>query len=236
MRIYTGLYDPETLRTVAELGGQGILTNANTIYKFFGSEKTLDEITQWMLDNSFGMPVFPSIHGKDTRSIVEVGRRLHALDPQRVGVKILSNTQGFSAMRVLSAEGVRCVATGMFTYTQALIAAYSGAYAISPFVGRGSAAGLDMYEMIRLTKEKYKELENPPEILAASIHNLDEINRSFAAGADAVAASFDLLMQMVNCDLSRMTELSFGEAFAKIKGEDVSYLPLKGEDPHAYQE
>ena len=141
MRSYTGLYEPETLRTVAELGGQGILTNANTIYKFFGSEKTLDEITQWMLDNSFGMPVFPSIHGKDTRSIVEVGRRLHALDPQRVGVKILSNTQGFSAMRVLSAEGVRCVATGMFTYTQALIAAYSGAVSYTHLVDLGQALG-----------------------------------------------------------------------------------------------
>ena len=235
MKLYVGVNTPEKMRAGAELGAYGVLTNSNIVLKIYGPDVTLEESTRRMLDES-GIRVFQAIHGPDTQTIVEKARRIHAIDPQRVGVKILSNTQGFSAMRVLAAEGIDCIATGMFTYTQALIAADAGAYAISPFVGRGTEAGLDMIQMIRNTRAAYDRMGKAPEILAASIHNLEEVEASFAAGADAVASSYDLLVQMANCELSRKTELSFGEAFARIKGEDVSYLPLAGEDPHAYKE
>ncbi len=235
MRFYVGMNTGEKMRAGAALGAPAVLTNSNGNVRVFGTGTTLDEATKILLEES-GIRVFQSIHGRDVEEIVATARRIHAIDPQKVGVKILSDTKGFTAMRVLSAEGIDCIATGLFTLTQACVAAQVGAYAISPFVARGMEAGLDMYKMIRLTRECYDRMKNPPEILAASIRTIDHVYNSFAAGADAVATSYEMIEQMCNHPFSRQTELSFGEAFAQIKGEDVSYLPLAGRDPLGYQE
>lgn len=236
MRAYVGCTNnPEEYKLCKALGAIGVLTNSNGMLEVYGPDMTLSGMTQQMLDQSEDLLVFTAIHGKSVEDIVDLAHKLSKLSPSRVGVKIISNVNGFAAMRQLSSEGIRCIATGMFTYEQAYMAALAGAYAISPFLGRGNEAGLDMADMIHKTRVLYDRLGVETEILAASIHNCEEARIAFESGADSVAVGIKTLCEMCENPLSVKTELSFGAAFANIKGEDVSYLDF--DESHSnYQE
>jgi transaldolase len=229
LRVYTACSaNPADYQEAKALGAIGILTNSNLVLEIFGSQMTLKQSAQKMLEDSGDMLVFQSIQGEKAEDIVNKALDIYELDPQRLGFKIVSNPEGFKAMRELSRRGIRTIATGMFTYQQAYMAAVAGCYAISPFLGRGRKAGYDMSKTIRDIRALYDRIEGPlPELLAASIHNKEEAMEAFLAGADSVAITLAILKDMCCDPFSQETEEAFGAAFARIKGEDVSYLNLK---------
>ncbi|MBQ6654386.1 MAG: hypothetical protein IJM79_02555 [Erysipelotrichaceae bacterium] len=238
LRVYTACSNnPADYDEARALGVIGVLTNSNIVLDLYGPEMTLKDSAKRMLDDSRDLLVFQSIHGEKAQDIVDKALDIYELDPTRLGFKIACNVEGFKAMRELANRGIRTIATAMFTYEQAYMAAVAGCYAISPFYGRGSKAGYDMSQTIRDIRALYDRIEDHPvpELLAASIHNADEARACFLAGADSVACSLDTLKQMCCNPYSRETEEAFGAAFASIKGEDVSYLKLRNTDSD-YQE
>ena len=238
LRLYTGCTTNTAEYDEARaLGAIGILTNSNGILKVYGPDMTLKESAKRMLDDSKDLWVFQSIHGQTCKDIVDKALDIYELDPERMGFKIASNVEGFKAMKALSDRGIRVVATAMFTMEQAYMAAVAGAYAVSPFYGRGQAAGYDMSETIRNIRNLYDRVEGKeaPELLAASIHNAVEAKAAFLAGADAVACGLGVIKELCTDPYSFETEKSFGAAFDKIKGEDASYLEF-ADDAHNYQE
>ncbi|MBR5048254.1 MAG: hypothetical protein IKX74_01175 [Erysipelotrichaceae bacterium] len=229
LRVYTACSgDPADYDEARALGAIGVLTNSNLVLELYGPQMTLKQSAQKMLDDSKDLLVFQSIHGQKAEDIVAKALDIHEICPQRLGYKIACNVEGFKAMRELSQKGIRVIATAMFTYEQAYMAAVAGCYAISPFLGRGNKAGYDMCETIRSIRALYDRIEGPvPELLAASIHDTGEAKAAFLAGADAVACPLSVLKEMCCDPCSRETEEAFGAAFAQISGEDASYLSLK---------
>ena len=114
MKIYIGVNNKENMVLAARLGVPAILTNANSILRTYGENTSLKECTQKMLDESDNLPVFPSVHGKDYNDIVRKSLDLCSLSP-RVGVKIISTSDGFQAIKILSDMGIKCIATGLYT-------------------------------------------------------------------------------------------------------------------------
>ena len=230
--------DPRDYKEAFDLGARGILTNANLLLKYYGEDMSLKDSARKMLKESDPlMTVFQSIHGRTCDEIYRKAMEICVLDRKRIGFKIVCNTEGFKAMRKLSSQNIKVIATGMFTCRQAYMAAAANCYAISPFVGRGNKAGYDMFETIRNIRALYDCIEGRPvpEILAASIHNKEEAMQAFIAGADAVAVDIATLKDFCNDPNSLRTEKAFGAAFDKIKGEDASYLKFDSDD-HNYEE
>ena len=60
----------------------------------------------------------------------------HAIDPQRIVIKLPLTADGLKATRILANDGVRTNVTLVFSPLQALLAAKAGATYVSPFVGR----------------------------------------------------------------------------------------------------
>lgn len=154
-------------------------------------------------------------------------RELHDLSP-RVGFKIIADDKGFPAIRRLQQGGVRCIATCLFSVSQAAIAATVGAYGICPFVSRARETGIDAGAAIRTIRSAYDRLELAPLIIAASLKGLADVELSIAAGADVVAMRYPLVREMMGHLLSSPAEALFARNWANVKGEDVAYLQGPG--------
>lgn len=224
MKIY-GAGSLEDIRKCTELGVAGILTNPQGFDVYFSGEKTLQEITKSILDVS-DSPVFIQVHGPDRDAIVERSRKLRKLSP-RVNAKIIADCKGFEAIRILQQEGIDCIATCLFSVSQAAVAAMVGAYGICPFYSRAVESSIDMGSVISDMKKSYHDLENPPEIFAVSLKSVADVNSVIKAGTDSIALRYPLLKQMMYHVLTEKAEDLFAKNWANVKGEDVSYLSDK---------
>jgi transaldolase len=69
--------------------------------------------------------------------VVEIFRHLDpAFDITRICIKIPSTWEGLMACRVLELAGVRTLATTLFTFVQAVLAAEVGCTYIAPYVNQ----------------------------------------------------------------------------------------------------
>jgi transaldolase len=214
MQIY-GAGSLQDIKLCSELGAAGILTNPQGFEQYFEGRMSLQEITRAIVEVT-ELPVFIQIHGPSARALIDKARKLHGISPQ-VGFKIIADEKGFQAIAALQKEGIRCIATTLFSVTQAAVAASVGAFGICPFVSRGLYIGLNMFDILAAIREGYDRLERPPKVIAVSLKNL-------SAGVDAVGMRYPLLKQMMEHPLSEKAELLFAKNWARVKGEDVSYL------------
>lgn len=221
MQIY-GAGSLDDIRKCSKLGVKGILTNPQGFEQYFENKYTLEEITGLILENTH-LPVYIQIHGETAEHIVNRGQRLHKLD-ERVGFKIIADEKGFKAIAELQSEGIDCIATTLFTPAQAAVSATVGAYGICPFVSRADAAGIDALKMLRTIKIGYSKLDKAPEIIAVSLKTVQDIELALEAGADSVGMRYPLLQKMMYHPLSEKAEKLFSRNWAKVKGEDMSYI------------
>jgi transaldolase len=124
----------------------------------------------------------------------------------------------------LQKEGINCIATTLFTVSQAVIAASVGAFGICPFISRSYINGIDPYRAIRYIKKGYSQLEKAPEIIAVSLKNTGDIDNVIFAGADAIGLRYFLIKEMMEHPLSGRAEELFARNWANVKGEDISYM------------
>jgi transaldolase len=118
-------------------------------------------------------------------------------------IKVPCTREGLLACRELSKENIRVNVTLIFSAAQAILAAKSGAYYVSPFVGRcddNSVAGL---EVVRSIAEVYARQRVSTQVLAASIRDVYKVTRSFYNGADIVTMPPTIFEKMYDHVLTR---------------------------------
>jgi transaldolase len=221
MKIF-GAGSIEDIKKCNDLGVAGILTNPQGFDQYFQGKVTLEEITQAILKVS-DVPIFIQIHGESMEALVARARRLHRLSP-RVGFKILADEKGFRAIRELEKKQIPCIATCLFTVSQAAVAAMVGAHGICLFISRARESGMDPFTTVKTIKEGYRKLPRAPEIIAVSLKNLADVENAIAAGADAVGMRYALIRDLMENILTRKAEALFAQNWANVKGEDPSYL------------
>jgi transaldolase len=221
MKIY-GAGSLEDIEKCSQLGVEGILTNPQGFDQYFQGKMTLEEITQAIVEVT-KLPVFIQIHGETTEALIERARILHAISPQ-VGCKIIADEKGFWAIRQLQQEGINCIATTLFTLSQAAIAATVGAFGICPFISRARAIGMNPFAILKSIKQNYIHLPNTPQIIAVSMKSVGDVDLALAAGVDAVGMRYPLIKEMMEHPLSRRAEVLFAKNWANVKGEDIRYL------------
>ncbi len=80
---------------------------------------TLADITRAILETT-DLPVFIQIHGDSSGALVENAQSLHEISP-RVGFKIIADEKGFHAIAELQKQGINCIATTLFSISQAAV-------------------------------------------------------------------------------------------------------------------
>lgn len=221
MKIY-GAGSLDDVRRCTASGASGILTNPQGFEQYYEGRRTLQEITEALLEATH-LPVYIQVHGESAEVIVACAKQLAALS-DRVGFKIISDPKGFEAITQLQADGIRCIATALFSVAQAAAAAASGAFGICPFVGRGQEIGIDGADLLRTIRAGYDRLEHAPEVIAVSLKSVSDVTTALRAGADAVGMRWPLLERMMTHPLSEKAELLFAKNWQNVKGENVDYL------------
>lgn|GEM_PF-3683811 len=221
MKIY-GAGSLEDIEKCTELGVDGILTNPQGFQQYFDGEKTLEEITEAIV-KATDLPVFIQIHGGTTEELVARARRLHEISPQ-VGFKIISDEKGFWAIKKLQEDNINCIATALFTVSQAAVAETVGAFGICPFFSRARDIDMDPIGILKGIKTAYENSPHPPEIIAVSLHGVGDIEEVLSVGVDAIGLRYPSLKEMMTHPLSEKAEILFGENWANVKGEEVDYL------------
>tara|TARA_B100001093_G_scaffold498062_1_gene545716 strand:+ start:97 stop:756 length:660 start_codon:yes stop_codon:yes gene_type:complete len=144
------------------------------------------------------------------------GERLAKKFGSYATIKVPCTPDGLAVCRELSRMIIRVNVTLIFSPSQAILAAKSGAAYVSPFVGRvddNSFGGLCLIKDIAniYTKQNWKKTE----ILAASIRNVRDVGRAFEYGANICTLPPTVFNKMYNHILTDKGLELFDEDFKK---------------------
>ena len=155
----------------------------------------------------------------DAEGMIKEGREIAAIHPNMV-VKIPMTVEGLKAVKVLSAEGIKCNVTLIFSANQALLAARAGAAYVSPFLGRLddiSTPGMDLIRTIADIFAMYDDIDT--QIIAASVRNPIHVIDCALAGADIATVPYKVLEQMTKHPLTDAGIEKFQKDYKAVFGE-----------------
>ncbi len=129
------------------------------------------------------------------------GRKIAAIHKNMI-VKIPMTEEGLKAVKVLSKEGIKTNVTLIFSATQALLAANSGATYVSPFLGRIDDISMNGMDLIKDIAEIFSIHRIESKIIAASVRTPIHVIEAAKAGADIATVPYDLIMNMLKHPLT----------------------------------
>ena len=137
----------------------------------------------------------------DFKTIVEEGKKLHAIHPNIV-VKVPMIKDGIKALKWFSDNGIKTNCTLVFSAGQAILAAKAGANYVSPFIGRIDDSSWDGVQLIAQIAEIYSIQGWETEILAASIRSALHIVQCAEAGANVVTSPLESILGLLKHPLT----------------------------------
>ena len=189
MKIFMDTANVEEIREFADMGiVYGVTTNPSLIAK---SGRTQAEVIPEICALIPG-PVSAEVISQDCEGMVKEARKLVKI-ADNVVVKIPCITEGLKAVKILAAEGIKTNVTLVFSLGQALLAARAGASYVSPFIGR-----LDVEDMVKV----FRNYQFKTEIIAASVRNMEHVDRMMLAGADIATIPTKVLRELIKHELT----------------------------------
>lgn len=175
----------------------GVTTNPSLVAKE-GKEflPTIKEILK-IVDG----PVSVEVIGSTSVEMIKEAREFSKL-AKNVVVKIPFTKEGVKATQILSKENINVNMTLVFSASQALIAAKSGASYVSPFVGRLDDISHEGMELVEQIKTIFDNYNFKTEIIVASIRSPKQVVEAAIVGADISTIPPDVLELMFNHPLT----------------------------------
>ena len=131
-------------------------------------------------------------------------------------IKVPMTVEGIKACQRLAKQGIKVNVTLCFSANQALLAAKSGAFIISPFVGRLDdigEVGMDLIKDIRLVYDNY---DFKTQILVASVRDVNHVLESAKIGADIATLPYSVFEQLFKHSLTDAGIKKFLEDWEKV--------------------
>ena len=181
----------------------GITTNPTILLAAIerGQKLSLEGLAPRLLALCPG-PVFLQPVADNSDDLLAQARRLMAIDPQRIVLKLPMTADGLRAGKLLRSEGARIAYTAVYTLPQAYNGLLASAEWIIPYFGRLRRAGLDacdrIGEMARLLRAQQAETR----LLVASLKSPDDVIEATLAGAHDITAQPEVIRAMTQSPLT----------------------------------
>ena len=175
----------------------GVTTNPSLIAK---SGRTQAQVIPEIAALVSG-PVSAEVISTECAGMVEEARKLAKI-AENVVIKIPCIPEGLKAVKILSAEGIKTNVTLVFSMSQALLAARAGATFVSPFIGRLDDIGEDGVQLVDNIVKAFKLYGIETEVIAASIRNLEHVEKVMLTGCQIATIPTKVLAQMINHPLT----------------------------------
>ena len=135
---------------------------------------------------------------------------------KNIVVKVPMTIEGMKACQQLTKKGIRVNVTLVFSANQALLAAKSGAFLVSPFVGRLDDIGKIGMDVVRDIKQVYDNYKFTTQILVASVRNPIHVLEAAKIGADIATVPYSVFEQLFNHSLTDAGIKKFLEDWEKV--------------------
>ncbi|MDQ0255918.1 transaldolase [Evansella vedderi] len=192
MKFFLDTGNIDEIKRIAKLGlVDGVTTNPTLIAK---EGRPFKEIIKEICEVVDG-PVSAEVIGLTVEEMVSEAEELAAWAPNVV-IKLPMTEAGLEATYELTQRGIKTNVTLVFSAAQGLMAAKAGATYISPFVGRLDDIGTEGMSLVRDLKTILANYGFETEIIAASIRNIDHVEKTAIAGADIATIPGSLLPKL----------------------------------------
>ena len=175
----------------------GVTTNPSLIAK---SGRTQAEVIPEIAALVSG-PVSAEVISTECAGMIEEARKLAKI-AENVVIKIPCIPEGLKDVKILSAEGIKTNVTLVFSMSQALLAARAGATFVSPFIGRLDDIGQDGVQLVDNIVKSFKLYGIETEVIAASIRNIEHVEKVMLTGCQIATIPTKVLAQMINHQLT----------------------------------
>lgn len=214
MKFFIDTADTDEIRAASELGlVDGVTTNPSLVAKTGRDFHSVLREIALLVDG----PISAEVVASESQAMVAEARTLHAIDPQRIVIKLPLTADGLKATRILTNEGIRTNVTLVFSPLQALLAAKAGATYVSPFVGRLDDIGhigMDGVEQIKTIFDNYGYTT---EIIVASVRSPLHVLEAGLMGADICTIPYAVMLQLMKHPLTDIGIEKFLADWAKAK-------------------
>ena len=198
MKIFMDTANVEEIKQYVDWGVvYGVTTNPSLIAK---SGRTQAEVIPEIVALVSG-PVSAEVISTECTGMVEEARKLAKI-ASNVVIKIPCIPEGLKAVKILSAEGIKTNVTLVFSMSQALLAARAGATFVSPFIGRLDDIGQDGVKLVDNIVKAFKLYGIETEVIAASIRNIEHVEKVMLTGCQIATIPTKVLAQMINHQLT----------------------------------
>lgn len=217
MKFFIDTANVEEIRKANDMGIIcGVTTNPSLIAKE-GREfnQVIQEITS-IVDGPISGEVKATT--EDAEGMIAEGREIARIHKNMV-VKIPMTVEGLKATKALSAEGIKCNVTLVFSANQALLAARAGAAYVSPFLGRLDDISQPGIDLIRTISEIFDIYGFETEIIAASVRNTIHVTDCALAGAHIATVPYQVLVQMTKHPLTDQGIEKFKKDYEAVFGK-----------------
>ena len=193
MKIFMDTANVEEIAKFVDWGVvYGVTTNPSLIAK---SGRTQAEVIPEIAKLVAG-PVSAEVISTECDGMVEEARKLVKI-ADNIVIKIPCIPEGLKAVKILSAEGIKTNVTLVFSMAQALLAARAGASYVSPFIGRLDDIGEDGVHLVENIVKDFKLYGITTEVIAASIRNLEHVEKVMLTGCQIATIPTKVLEQMI---------------------------------------
>jgi len=135
---------------------------------------------------------------------------------KNIVVKVPMTVEGMKACQRLTEKGIKVNVTLVFSANQALLAAKSGAFIVSPFVGRLDDIGEIGMNLIKDIKQIYSNYGFKTQILVASVRNPIHVFEAAKIGADISTMPYSVFEQLFKHTLTDAGIKRFLEDWEKV--------------------
>ena len=129
--------------------------------------------------------------------IVQEAYHMNKVLTGNIIVKIPVTAEGIKAIKILKEEGIRTLATTVYTPMSAFMAAKAGADYVAPYVNRiDNLTGNGVNVVSEITRI-FREHNLSCKVLAASFKNVQQLHQVCLAGAHGITAAPELIEAMI---------------------------------------
>jgi len=160
-------------------------------------------------------PVSAETVSPDAEGMVKEGIAFSKI-AKNIVVKVPMTVEGMKACQKLSKKDIKVNVTLVFSANQALLAAKSGAFMVSPFVGRLDDIGKIGMDVVREIKQVYDNYKFTTQILVASVRNPIHVLDAAKIGADIATMPYSVFEQLFKHTLTDVGIKKFLEDWEKV--------------------
>ncbi len=211
MKLFIDTAEIEEIRKYAFIL-DGVTTNPTLIMK---SGRKFEDVIQEICKIVDG-PISAEVTTLTAPEMIDQGTKLAKIH-KNVVVKVPCTIEGLKACKELSKKGIKVNVTLVFSANQALLAAKSGAFVVSPFIGRLDDIGQTGLDLIEEIVKIYKNYNYKTQVLVASVRNPIHVKVAGEIGADICTCPAAVIDAMFKHALTDVGLQKFMDDAKKVK-------------------